>query len=150
MAVPASLRLKLLRFAASTKAVRTLSSPPRDYTGMMKWVCSANKPRWTPLLITRRQLGAATLEGDKNNSSGFGCLTLGGICPSQSTIILFCRRCFSPVCHQRPKASATVSAELDSSRRCAEQRYLHRSECGWLSLARRRRWLYRMVNVRFK
>jgi hypothetical protein len=31
---------------------------------------------------------ATTLEGDKNNSSGAGSLTLGRICPSQSTIIL--------------------------------------------------------------
>src|SRR5258706_2448936 len=33
-----------------------------------------------------------SLEGDKNNSSGPRCLTLGRICPRQSTIILFWRR----------------------------------------------------------
>ena len=31
---------------------------------------------------------ATTLEGDNNNSSGVGALTLGGPCPSQSIIIL--------------------------------------------------------------
>jgi hypothetical protein len=29
--------------------------------GMMKRVCSANKPRWSPLLVTRWRLGAAQL-----------------------------------------------------------------------------------------
>ena len=31
---------------------------------------------------------ATTLEGDNNNSSGVGSLTLGKTCPRQSTIIL--------------------------------------------------------------
>jgi hypothetical protein len=37
--------------------------------------------------------------------------------------------CFNPVNHSRPKPSPAVSPELDGSRRCAEQRYLHRSDC---------------------
>ena len=89
MAVPDSLRLKLLRFAASTKAVRTLSSPPQGlhHDDEMYLFCEQTQMESDfgyPMAVGR----ATTLEGNNNYSSGVGALTLGGPCPSQSIIIL--------------------------------------------------------------
>ena len=89
MAVPDSLRLKLLRFAASTKAVRTLSSPPQGlhHDDEMYLFCEQTQMEsdFGYLMAVGR---ATTLEGNNNYSSGVGALTLGGPCPSQSIIIL--------------------------------------------------------------
>jgi hypothetical protein len=59
------------RFSSIKVAVPLLSLPspfaahcrrlPKFHTGMMQCICSAHKPRWSPLSITRRELGALQL-----------------------------------------------------------------------------------------
>jgi hypothetical protein len=155
MAVPASLRLELLRFAASTKAVRTLSSPPQGLHRDDEMCLFCEQTQMESSLITRRQLGALQLwrgtrttlvvrmsdiRGKLSESEYYHSVLASfdkerdGLefspnktqavkpCPSAKVMPHHGRvPCFSPVSHQRPKASPAVSPELDGSRRCAQK-----------------------------
>jgi hypothetical protein len=91
MAVPASLRLKLLCCLYQI-SFRTLSSPPQGLHRDDAVCLFRGQTQMEPSFDYPTPVGRYNFRGDKNNSSGSGCLTLEGICPSQSTIILFSRR----------------------------------------------------------
>jgi hypothetical protein len=78
---------------ASTKfRFRTLSSPPQGLHRDDAVCLFRGQTQMEPSFDYPTPVGRYNFRGDKNNSSGSGCLTLEGICPSQSTIILFSRR----------------------------------------------------------
>src|SRR6266446_806868 len=90
---------------------------------------------------------ATTLEGDENNSSGAGSLTLGRFCPSQSTIILIwhgsTKKETNVILRQaRPKRSGLAQrhhdARLSASSRGLDQRLMPHASHRPTTLGRKR------------